>query len=113
MRVIITEEKQKTFLSHGYKPSSEEEFTLLIHLDFMDSWETVEYETNTKLLVFKSDEEIISFSVFDVLKASEREWHTWKLLNHRQADYFANLVCNNYGKDVGDDILAVLNWKED
>ena len=113
MIIRITEERQEKFLNNGYKPASEEEFTLLTHLDFVASWETVEYETNTKILVFKSDDEIISFSVFDVLKASEREWHTWNLLNHQQASVFSNLLRNNYGEKVANDVLSMLNWKED
>lgn len=113
MIIRITEEKQEKFLNHWYNPTSEEEFTLLTRLDFVASWETVEYETNTRILVFKSDDKVVSFSVFDVLKASESEWTAWKLLNHQQSCSFGNMICNNYGEKVGNDVLSMLNWKED
>ena len=113
MIIRITEEKQEKFLNHGYNPTSEEEFTLLTRLDFVASWETVEYETNTRILVFKSDDKVVSFSVFDVLKASESEWTTWKLLNHQQSCSFGNLLRNNYGEKAASDVLSMLNWKED
>lgn len=113
MIIRITEDRQDKFLNHGYNPASEEEFTLLTRLDFMSTWETVEYETNTKILVFKSDDKVVSFNVFDVLKASESEWFTLKLLNQQQSCSFGNLILNNYGENVGNDILSMLNWKED